>query len=370
MTRSHFALAAIVALFGVLLVTVRPLEHVDPPAVLATAEDPPPRGYVCYRATGPITIDGKLDDPAWAAAPWSEPFRDIEGDKRPDPPLRTRMKMLWDDDALYIAAELEEPHVWATLTQHDSVIFQDPDFEVFLDPDADSHNYGELELNARNTTWDLFLTKPYKDGGIAVDAWEITGLKTAVHVDGTVNDPRDTDRGWTVEIAWPWQSLKEMGKATKKFPVPPLDGDQWRINFSRVEWDVDIVGNEYRKVPDRPEHNWVWSPQGVIDMHRPERWGIVQFSRAAPGGVTFHGDPSQPARDYLHRVYYSQRDFVKAHERYSSNLVGLTRGLSEPLADPRLEATRGTFEASVELRRPDGGRERWRIGQDARITRE
>ena len=102
---------------------------------------------------------------------------DIEGDRRPEPRFRTRMKMLWDDQALYIAAELEEPHVWATLTEHDSVIFHDNDFEVFLDPDGDSHLYAELELNALNTTWDLLLPKPYKDGGKAVDAWEIAGLE-------------------------------------------------------------------------------------------------------------------------------------------------------------------------------------------------
>ena len=65
--------------------------------------------------------------------------------------------MLWDDDYLYIAAELEEPHVWATLTQHDAVIFHDNDFEVFLNPEGDSHLYAELELNALNTTWDLLL---------------------------------------------------------------------------------------------------------------------------------------------------------------------------------------------------------------------
>jgi hypothetical protein len=364
-TRSHFALAVVVTLIGVLLVTVRPLEKGGPPAELPPADDPAPRGYVCYRASGPITIDGKLDDAAWADAPWSDPFRDIEGDKTPDPPLRTRMKMLWDDEALYIAAELQEPHVWATLTKHDSVIFRDPDFEVFIDPDADNHNYGELELNALNTTWDLLLPRAYKDGGPAVDAWEITGLKTGVHVDGTLNDPRDTDRGWTVEIAWPWKSLKELAKC----PVPPRDGDQWRINFSRVEWDVDVVGSEYRKLPKRPEHNWVWSPQGVIDMHRPERWGIFQFSAAA-GTATFHPDPAQPARDYLHRIYYAQREYHKQHGRYSTNLLGLGTGLGEHLADPSLEATRGTFEASVELRRPDGRRERWRITHDARIGRE
>jgi hypothetical protein len=280
------------------------------------------------------------------------------------------MKMLWDDNALYIAAELEEPHVWATLTKHDSVIFEDPDFEVFLDPDADGHNYGELELNARNTTWDLLLARPYKDGGPAVHAWEIVGLKTGVHIDGTLNDPRDTDRGWTVEIAWPWTGLKELCRT--EFPLPPQDGDQWRINFSRVEWDFKIVGSEYRKIPksERDEHNWVWSPQGVIDMHRPERWGIVQFSTAAPGTATFVPDPAQPARDYLHRIYYAQRDYRRQHKRYSNNLLGLGAGLGEHLAEPRLEATRSTFEASVELRRPDGRRERWQIMHDAKIGRE
>ena len=135
---------------------------------------------------------------------------DIEGDAKPKPRCATRMKMLWDDQYLYIAAELEEPHLWATLTEHDSVIFQDNDFEVFLDPDGDNQNYCELELNALNTTWDLLLTKPYRDGGRAINAWEILGLKTAVHLDGTLNDPRDKDRGWTVEIAWPWKGLKEL----------------------------------------------------------------------------------------------------------------------------------------------------------------
>src|SRR5262245_5882162 len=119
-------------------------------AVIALPTDPPlpqPRGYVCYRAPSPVTIDGKLDDAAWKAAPWSDDFVDIEGDKQPKPRHRTRMKMLWDDEALYIASELDEPHVWGTLTDHDAVIFQDPDFEVFLDPDGDSHLYAELELN-------------------------------------------------------------------------------------------------------------------------------------------------------------------------------------------------------------------------------
>src|SRR5689334_14713646 len=95
-----------------------------------------PNSYVCHRATGTIRIDGKLDDAAWRGAPWTETFVDIEGDAKPRPPLRTRVKMLWDDQYFYFAADLEEPHVWATLTQRDSVIFHDNEFEIFLDPEG------------------------------------------------------------------------------------------------------------------------------------------------------------------------------------------------------------------------------------------
>jgi hypothetical protein len=277
--------------------------------------------------------------------------------------------MLWDDECLYIGAELEEPHVWATLTRHDSVIFQDNDFEVFLDPDGDSHLYAELELNALSTTWDLLLPKPYKDGGRALNAWEITGLRTAAHVDGTLNDPRDRDRGWSVEVAWPWKGLKELTER----PVPPRDGDQWRINFSRVEWDTEIVEGKYRKIPKRPEHNWVWSPQGVIDMHRPERWGYLQFSTEPAGKATFRPDPALAAREVLHRVYYTQQAYREKHGSWAGSLDALgLAGLGHPslTGPPVLETTDSLFEARVTLRRPAGAPRRWHIRSDARVWGE
>ena len=196
-----------------------------------------PKGYVCYRADEPLTLNGKLDDPSWSNAPWTDYFVDIQGSKKPVPRFHTRAKMLWDDKYLYIGAELEEPHIWGTLTQHDSVIFQDNDFEIFIDPDGDNHEYYEIELNALNTEWDLRLVKPYRDGGPALNEWEIPGYKSAVHVNGTLNNPADTDKGWTVELALPWTVLKEYANR----PSPPHNGDQWRINFSRVEWLVDVV---------------------------------------------------------------------------------------------------------------------------------
>src|SRR4051794_17472458 len=97
-----------------------------------------PRGYVCGRAKGAITVDGKADEKDWADAAWTADFVDIEGSRRPGPRFRTRAKMLWDDENFYIHAELEEPHVWGTITKKNEVIFADNDFEIFIDPDGDN----------------------------------------------------------------------------------------------------------------------------------------------------------------------------------------------------------------------------------------
>ena len=242
-------------------------------ASAALAAQDLPKTYECPKATEAVKIDGRLVDAAWKQAPWTDYFVDIEGDAKATPRFRTRAKMTWDSNYFYIAAEMEEPHVWGTLTKHDSVIFQDNDFEVFIDPNGDTLEYYEFEINALNTGWDLFLNKPYRHGGKADNGWEIPGLRTAVHIDGTLNDPRDTDRGWSVEIAIPWKALAQYAHK----PAPPQPGDEWRMNFSRVEWQHTVVDGKYQKVPKTKEDNWVWSPQGVINMHVPEKWGRVRF---------------------------------------------------------------------------------------------
>lgn len=349
--------------------TVRVWDSMSP-AVRARPKDAymPPKGYVAYRAKQPIQLDGKLDDKAWKAAPWTDDFVDIEGDLRIKPRYQTRVKMLWDDKYLYLGAELEEPHVQGTYTKRDSYIFhEDNDFEVFINPDGNNHNYAELEMNALNTVWDLRLKKPYRDGGKAEDAWDIPGLKTAVHINRTINNPRDTDKGWTIEIAIPWEVVKALNN---KPAQPPRDGDQWRVNFSRVQWRYDVVEGKYVRRKDRPEDNWVWSPQWVVDMHRPELWGYVQFSTAAPGKATVRPDPAGPAKHVLHRVYHAQVAFHKAHKRYADSLkeLGLPDLSHDSLAAPPvIEMSDGGYRATVELRVPDRAARRWRIRQDSLV---
>jgi hypothetical protein len=227
----------------------------------AHAQDAP-LSYDCHYTKTSIHIDGELNDAAWKKAPWTSDFVDIEGASKPAPRYRTRVKMLWGDKYLYIAAELEEPNVTGTLTKHDSVIFHDNDFEVFIKPLPDTDSYYEFEINALNTGWDLFLPKPYSEGGRADNSWDIANLKTAVAVQGTLNHPEDKDHGWTIEIAYPLNAFE-----SRQQVPPPQRGTVWRINFSRVEW----------KTGNPKEDNWVWSPQGVINMHVPDRWGYLHF---------------------------------------------------------------------------------------------
>ena len=223
----------------------------------------PIRTYNAPKAIGAITIDGILDEADWQNAPLSEAFADIRGvDFEPAPVKQTNMKMLWDEENLYIAGIIEEDNVTASLTEHDAIIYHDNDWEVFIDPDQDCRFYFEIELNALNTVMDLLMDRPYRDGGKFYLPWDLRGLKTAVHVDGSLNDPADTDKGWTVEMAIPLASL------CVEFQTPEelLDKD-WKIGFSRVEWLKE----------GGPEENWVWNPTGMVDMHQPERWGVLHF---------------------------------------------------------------------------------------------
>jgi hypothetical protein len=328
-------------------------------------EPPAVRTYIARRAAEAPVIDGRRDDDAWSGVAWTEPFVDIEGARGPAPRLATRVRMVWDDAHLYIGAALEEPDLQASLTKRDTVIFLDNDFEVFLDPDGDTHGYIELEINALGTEWDLLLPKPYRDGGRPADAWDIAGLWTAVSLEGTLNDPSDRDGGWSIEIAIPFTALDR---------ETPRDGAQWRVNFSRVEWTFDAVDGTYRKPiaaatgKPLPESNWTWSPQYAVNMHMPELWGIVQFSALPPGGgpVPFTPPVDERARWTLRRVYYAERAFRREHRRWAARLDELELdGLPSGVA---LAADSAAGKWHAELEGASGAR--WRITADGRIARD
>lgn len=283
-----------------------------------------PRSYIAQQPIDQIVIDGILNEASWQAAVWSEDFVDIEGDLKPAPFQRTRIKMLWDSSGLYFAAEMQESQIWAKLTQRDAVIFHDNDFEIFIDPDGDTHDYYELEINALGTLWDLLLIKPYRDRQqVAVNSWDIRSIEYAIGIEGTLNNPADTDSLWRVEMKIPMSVLAELAN----MPIPPNAGDYWRINFSRVHWDTVIENGDYVKIAGKPEYNWVWSPQGLIAMHYPERWGYLFFcaqpvDSPLPSG-TYPIPPREQVREALRQIYYLHKQYFMDHGHYARNLRNL-----------------------------------------------
>jgi hypothetical protein len=301
---------------------------------------PPPMVYrALFTNTSPV-IDGILGDKAWKDAAWTSLFVDIEGDRKPRPRHQTRAKMSWDNDCLYIGAFLQEPHLIGTLHQRDTVIFFDNDFEIFMDPDRDCMAYMEFEMNALNTVWDLLLPKAYRAKGDADNSWNMEGLRTAVHLYGTINDPSDIDSGWSVELAIPWTALRRGG-----VNGAPLVGDTWKIDFSRVEWKYDVTPAGYKKLAG-PEDNWVWSPQWVVDMHRPEFWGELVFERKK--GPIPSADPAWPAYVYLSKVWYAQNDYKTAHGRYAVSLAEL--GLDASGFDPQFSVSNSGYMITASMR--------------------
>ncbi len=321
--------------------------------------------YTCQRTIDSLVIDGLANEISWQKAAWSNDFVDIEGAKMPNPYLKTQVKMLWDDDYFYFYAKLEEPHIWAVLKQRDTVIYWDNDFELFIDPTNDTHNYYELELNALNTVWDLMLTKPYRDGGRAITALDIAGLKTAVYVEGTLNNASDIDTYWSVEAAIPWKVLLETVPQKQRV----IEGKEMRINYSRVQWKTNIIDGRYVK-KKQPELNWVWSPQRAVAMHEPEFWGRLYFSPETVGTEKkVHFDiESEQVRQLIYTIHRKQRQSLKTTGQFINSKEELLEPrtlLNNTLIDWTLEADQYWYH--VKLIDPFDPEISWHIDETGRV---
>ena len=250
--------------------------------------------YVAYKIKDTLVLDGKLDEAAWKNAPRSNSFKDMISGA--DVYLDTRAAVLWDDQNIYVGYWVEEPDVTATLTRRDAPIYRDNDVELFI---AGKDGYYEFEINSFGTIYevlffwlDAYEKKNYHEmpefarntrgakifngvgykhprgSRIGFWEWDMPGLRSAVHIEGSVNNSKDRDKGWTVELAIPWASLKILAGGDGR-ALPPLKGDTWRMDFSRFN---------VKKGSSNDSGGWAWSPHGVWDSHVPECFTYVEFS--------------------------------------------------------------------------------------------
>lgn len=216
---------------------------------------------------------------------------------------------------MWLLLERERPALLATDHAPPTRLLSSPDLNSRLLAAS------ELELNCLNTIWELLLHKPYKDGHALENPYNLPGLRTAVFVDGVTNAPETACTKWSVEAAFALPDLVQFDASRRRSAAP---GDVWRVNFSRVQYELTAVVDadtrelRYAKVPDSREANIVWAPTGVVDIHRPEKWGLVFFSsqEELPGG---EAELASAMAEFLREqlamervldtIYYDQRAF-------------------------------------------------------------
>lgn len=316
----------------------------------------PQQHYVCQRTIGHITIDGKLDEPEWQKAQAITYFVDISGEDFPTPRYETEAKMVWDDDYLYVAAKLKEPHVWADITKRDEIVYKNNDFEVFIDSDGDGQNYFEIETNAIGTVFDLSIVRPYRSpGGTFVQfQWNCPNLQLQTQIDGTLNDANDTDKGWTVEMAIPKKAI------ANDFDETLVAGRTLRIGFSRVEWQYELDSNgkySCKRGKDGkilPEDNWTWGATGQIAMHMPERWGYVRLSPTLCGQTAepYQAPTNEAEQRLLWAMFYAQEENMNKTKKYLSTVNDFHLTETDLAVLPAgsqlcVETTKRTFELSI-----------------------
>lgn len=282
-----------------------------------------PEQYTILKTNDEMVIDGQDNEAVWSRAPWTKQFKDIKTGKESGFIRPTRAKMLWDDQYLYVYALFPETDIWATLKEHDTTVYQDNALEIFIDTEGTGQNYIEFQINALGTVWDLIMSKAYRNGGRPISDWDIKGLKKAVYIDGTINNSDDQDRYWSVEIAFP---LKSLLLGQRKMPDV---GTIWRMNLSRVQWQLLKENGAYSRKKDAknrvlPAEYISWSTQGIVNFHYPERWGYVRFGDESPDN-NFLDIKTEEKKLALWHCYYLEQNFKNKYKRYATSMLELKK---------------------------------------------
>ena len=255
--------------------------------------------YLCRRTGRPLSIDGELSEEIWSQVPRTPRFRAL-GDGRPAL-FDTQAAMAWNEAFLYLAFWLEERDVWSTGEERRGLIWQENTVEVDI---AGQGAYYHLAVNPRGQTSELFFIwkDAYQRGGryevpefdlaecrpmvFGGDAglhhprgmrwcffdWQFPGLQVGVRVDGTLDQRCDVDRGWTVELAFPWTGLAPLADG----PLPPAEGQVWSIALARCQV-IDQRASRFAA-------QWTPYPLPGEGLHMPERYPAVRLVGEA-GGV-------------------------------------------------------------------------------------
>ncbi len=240
-----------------------------PPAPAALAPAAPTtesqRSYCClYVAADAITLDGKLDEPAWQRA---APLTDFHtSGKQPVPASRvTTARLLWTDTHLLAAYDCRADFIQCAGQERDDTVWAGEAAELFLAPAGGDRPYFEFNVNPECQLYDTHIfdwhyevmVKEWRNWAKAYNA----DVRCGVQVE---RSPAGEPRGWTVELAVPFRDLGPDGAGSGTAPAP---GSVWLFNVARA------VSRPAKKV----EYS-CWEPT-FGDFHRPFKYPRLEFVR-------------------------------------------------------------------------------------------
>jgi len=219
------------------------------------------RSVECRWLTNRIDIDGRINEKAWDEAEKIEDFV-VFWEKR-KARTATTARLLWNDRYLYFSAEMVDNDLYASVKEKNGQTWYDDVFELFFKPGGEgdrARHYYEFQVNALNTQLELFLPSRGAGGYHRFAPLTKLGMESAVRLDGTLNDWKDRDKGWTVEGRIPWSAFEASGGK-------PAVGAKWRFALCRYDYSTDF------ETPDLSST----APLPVPDFHRYESYGELVF---------------------------------------------------------------------------------------------
>ena len=175
----------------------------------AKISNDPTRALLVPHAEGDVTLDGDLDDAGWAGRiARTGPFFTESGVvARPYSDAR----LVWGDDHLYVALYAADEDIRADAREPDGPVWLDDAFRLVFESATGERAF---DVSALGVVTDARRTK----GGKFDYGWQ-SAIHVATERDGTLNDPRDDDEEWLLELAIPLAALGLAGRKGERIAL-------------------------------------------------------------------------------------------------------------------------------------------------------
>lgn len=188
--------------------------------------DKAPEPYIVHRAAQPPKIDGNLSEPDWehaSAITSFNLFRPVDVDQLP----KTIARVLWDKTHLYLGFECDDDDIWSYSDKNDDPLYSGDVVELFVKPSRDSLQYYEFVVAPNGAIYDA--RYPSRGAGLShrFGRWN-SETKIATRVNGSDDEHRDSDRGYSVEMAIPLEAFEKQER--------PSEGTEWTFGVFRYDY--------------------------------------------------------------------------------------------------------------------------------------